>query len=78
MEYDDDDDGDDDDDDDDDEDMRSHLRDTGSSVADKPVTQTVSRTSLSTECLSAEPFNQKSVSLSQACERASDNGDATP
>ena len=30
------------------------------------VTKTVSRTSLSTECLSAEPFNLNSVSFSQA------------
>ena len=30
------------------------------------VTKTVSRTSLSTECLSAEPFNLSSVSFSQA------------
>ena len=42
------------------------------SVEDKPVycmpnvTKTVSRTSLSTECLSAEPFNLNSVSFSQA------------
>ena len=41
-------------------------------IEDKPVhcmpnvTKTVSRTSLSTECLSAEPFNLNSVSFSQA------------
>ena len=42
------------------------------SVEDKPfycmpnVTKTASRTSLSTECLSAEPFNLNSASFSQA------------